>query len=465
MSTSASVPVSTARDRDRLWTTRTWPTVASMWVLQFFIAFEAVSIATVLPVITSDLDARSWYSLAFAATLTTGLVGMIIGGAWADRNGVGIPLTVGGGVFAAGIGLCAVSPTVVVFVAGRLLQGFGGGVVTVLLYVVIAKVISEATRPRMFGLLTTAWVLPSMVGPLAAGMVLEITHWRVLFAVVTACAGVALAVLLGSIRRYRLPAGTGAGAVFGRRGWRASAAAIALLAVHLSSQQPQAFRYLLFAAGLIVLVAIGIRLLPAGTFRAARGAPRLVALRAILGAAVASTDVYIPLYLQAERDLRPALAGLLIAIGALGWATGASIQGRRAEQGRPATLLRVATSLVVAGPLGAALVIAGLTPIWTIAITSIVMGIGLGLAYPIVTATTLTLSAPDQHGFYSSSLQAGESIATSAFLALTALMLTSVPSNSYLITYTVIGLVAVLACVTGWSAMPPYHRTNGDSPR
>lgn len=454
MSTSSIVAADGAATRSRLWTARTWPVIAGILVLMTFIAFESVSISTVLPVIVDDLGARAWYSLAFAATLTTALIGMIVGGDWADRSGITSPLAIGGGLFVTGLAVCAVAPDMAAFVVGRLLQGLGGGIDSVLLYVIVAKAIPQAAHARMFGLLTAAWILPSMVGPLVAGAFVEVAHWRVLFAVVGLGAGAALAILVVATRRHSTRADTRRVPVFGRRGWWAVATAAALLAVHVGGQRPVPQLYGWLGIGVVALIVAGARLLPGGTLRGRPGAPRLIALRAMLGAAVAATDVYLPLYLQQERGLRPALAGLVVAVGALGWAAGAWLQGRFAERAGSAVLLRWAAGLVLVGPIGAAFMIGGLVPIGAVAVSGVVMGAGMGLAYPVITSATLALAPPDLHGYYSSSLQAGESIAASAFLAFTGVVLTSIAgTGGYLTAYTLIGLTALLASLTGRRAL------------
>ena len=52
-----------------------------------FIAFESYAVTTVLPVAMADLDGSRWYSMAYAATITTALLGTVLGGNWADRHG------------------------------------------------------------------------------------------------------------------------------------------------------------------------------------------------------------------------------------------------------------------------------------------------------------------------------------------------------------------------------------------
>lgn len=192
----------------RLWTRETAPFILSALALMSLIAVEAFAVTTVLPVAMADLEATSWYSLAFAATIATGLTGMVVGGTWSDRSGPRPPLLVGGALFLAGLVLCAAAPGPALFILGRVLQGIGGGIDSVVLYVLIARLIPAAARPAMFGLLTTAWLLPSLVGPVGAGLLAQLTTWRTVFVVILVGSALALA---GLLRSARAAGGSGAG--------------------------------------------------------------------------------------------------------------------------------------------------------------------------------------------------------------------------------------------------------------
>lgn len=120
---------------ERLWTRRTWPFLTGTLALMTFIAFESYAVTTVLPVAMADLDGSRWYSMAYAATITTALLGTVLGGNWADRHGTRPPLLAGGTMFLLGIALCALAPNAATFVLGRFLQGVGGGIDAVVLYV------------------------------------------------------------------------------------------------------------------------------------------------------------------------------------------------------------------------------------------------------------------------------------------------------------------------------------------
>lgn len=436
-------------DTPRLWAKEHRSVVLGVLGLMTFIAFESFAVTTALPVVAADLNAEQWYSLAYAATLTTGLIGMTIGGNWVDRRGVATPLLVGGSIFLTGILLCVVAPNMEVFVAGRLLQGIGGGIDSVVIYVVIAQFLPESIRARMFGLLTAAWLLPGIAGPLLTGVLVEFVGWRLVFAIVLAGAGLSLLSLLNVVRRSgQVRSET---PVFGRRGTWAVAGALGVLTLHLAAQQHLTIQVIGTAAAVIVIAVAATQLLPKGTLRFRSGVPRLTALRGLLGATVAATDIYLPLYLQHEANYSPTRSGLVVAIGALGWVVGAWIQGRSADAAGDPSVLRRASGLVLLGPVAAALFVADFVPIFVPVVGCILMGVGMGLAYPQITAAVLNRSTETEQGTNSSALQISESISQSVLLAVTGAILAFALGNEYLSAYALvasIGLVALLTTTT-----------------
>ncbi|WP_277213232.1 MFS transporter [Isoptericola croceus] len=449
-------------EQDRLWTATSWPFIVSVLALMTSIAFESFAITTVLPVTMADLGGMRWYSFAYSATITAALVGMIVGGRWSDQVGPRRPLLVGGSLFLVGILLCVVAPDARTFVLGRLLQGLGGGVDSVVLYVLIARHIPQGPRPRMFGLLTAAWLVPSMAGPLLAGTLADVTSWRTVFGLVLLGATVSLWCLLRTTRGHpELPARENHRPALGRPALLALLAALCLVVLHLGGQLGAPLSVLVVTGALVALVVTARGVLPAGTLTL-RGAPqRLVALRALAGSTVAATDLYLTLYLQAERGFSPTAAGLVIAIGAVGWAVGAWLQGRFAStQAIHHRIVVSAVPLITAGPGCALLYVTGAIPIGVMIGGCIAMGIGMGLAYPRLSSATLALADADQHGAYSSALQAGESMGIGATTALTAVILTSglATDQSFLVVYALlagVGCAAVVIAVRAHRSLRP----------
>lgn len=433
-----------AATSERLWATPHRAPVAGVLGLMTFIAFESYAIITALPVVAADLRADDWYSFGFAATVATGLVGMISGGNWADRSGIRTPLAVGGTMFLLGIALCAIAPTMSVFIVGRLLQGLGGGIDSVIAYVLIAQLIPERLQSRMFGLLVTAWLLPAIVGPLATGVLVDWLSWRAVFAIILIGSSLALAVLLGVARRA--PTVHTATPVIGSRGLWAAVACLGVVGLHLTGHQPLAW---MIPGKILTIALVGIatyRIMPSGTLTARPGPPRLIALKGLLGATVVATDIYLTQYLQRDLGYSPTLAGAVVAFGALGWFTGSWLQGRSdSNEDQEPSRLVLASALVVAGPLAVLTLVSGLTNVPIAVAGCVLMGVGMGTAYPRITSAALAQTDPAHHGHVSSALQSVEQLGTSTLTAITGAILILTTTGGYTITYALITIVGGLA--------------------
>lgn len=443
---------------DRLWSRRTWPFITTVLALMTFIAFESFALTTILPVAVADLGDTGWYSFAYAATITTALIGMVIGGNWADRSGPRTPLMVGGSLFLLGLILNVLAVGITTFIIGRLLQGIGGGIDSVILYVLIARHIPEASRPRMFGLLTTAWLVPSLAGPVVAGTLADLTDWRFVFGIVFIGAG---ASLLSLLRATSVPRGSTAIAaaprrshawtgIVGRNGALAVLAAGLLVVLHLSGQLHAPLSAAVVLGASLALIVTARSILPPGTLTLRDTPQRHIVLRAVLGATVTTTDLYLTFYLQAERGYSPTTAGLVIAIAAAGWALGAWFQGHF-----PSTLcahrglILAATVLVFFGPATVFAYTAISLPLWLVVIAVILMGTGMGTAYPRLSSATLALATTDEQGAYSSGLQTGESMSIGVVTAFAAVLL--IGGGTFTTVYTILtGLASVaiiIACL------------------
>lgn len=444
---TASAP----EDQARLWTRQTWPFITSVLALMTFIAFESFAVSTILPVVVDDLGNTGWYSFAYAATITMALIGMVIGGNWADRSGPRTPLVVGGTVFLLGLLLNVVALDITTFIVGRLLQGIGGGIDSVILYVLIARHIPEASRPNMFGLLTTAWLVPSLAGPVVAGALAELTNWRAVFGIILIGAAASLLGLLVTSGTPREALNTADArprevtwsGIVGRRGALAVLAAGLLVVLHLSGQLDTRLSVTVVVGASLALIITARGILPAGTLTLRDTPQRLIVLRAILGATVTATDLYLTLYLQTERGYPPTTAGLVIAIAAAGWALGAWFQGRFPSTLRShRCLIVVATTLVVTGPTTVLVYTATELSLGAVVIACVLMGTGMGTAYPRLSSATLALASIDEQGAYSSALQTGESMSIGVVTALVATVLSG--GGTFTTVYTVlIGLACV----------------------
>lgn len=96
-------------------------------------AFQNLAMTTIMPEISRDLHGETLYSLSFAAPLAAGVPGMVLAGNWTDRAGGRVVAWVSAALFATGTAIVMLAPTMPVFLAGRLVEGFGAGAIDVVL--------------------------------------------------------------------------------------------------------------------------------------------------------------------------------------------------------------------------------------------------------------------------------------------------------------------------------------------
>ena len=92
------------------------------------------------------------------------------------------------------------APTMEVLVAARALSGVGEGLLDISLVVLIADLLPESLRAKVFAAFSTAWILPSMLGPAIAGAITDWVGWRAAFLLPLLLLGLAIPALLPAIR-------------------------------------------------------------------------------------------------------------------------------------------------------------------------------------------------------------------------------------------------------------------------
>lgn len=491
-----------------IWGTEYRKATLGLFALAFLVAYSTSAITTAMPRAAQELDGLALYGLAFAVTMATSVVAMASAALWIDKAGPGIPLMAGIGIDCAGLLTAAAAPTMDVLVAGRAVQGLGIGLEGVALYVVIARVFPAALRPRMFGVLAAAWVLPSIVGPAVSGAVTDSFGWRWVFVSVPVLAVGAVALVRAGTRGKDLGgadsefpgpqspdsefpgpqspdpentgpesmdrggagngsagdggifdggagddgtfAGTGdrfRSAAWRRPAWALAAAGAALLLGDASARARPWWAGEL-AAAVVVLVLAVPRLLPRGTWRSRRGLPSLILMRALIGTAFTLGDVYLPLLMITERGLPAWLAGLSLTVGGVTWFTGSWLAGRDVASPRLRLLLGAAG--ILGGIAVCTLVVVPAVPLEAAWLGWAFAGLGMGMAYPTQSVLVLEASPVADQGVHASALQLGETLTTATALgvvgAVYASLLEWAPAG-YVVAFTAAGALAAAAMV------------------
>ncbi|GAB1822486.1 MFS transporter [Herbidospora sp. RD11066] len=402
------------------------------------VAFEYLAVATAMPEIGEELQGWGLYSLAFSGPVAAALIGTVAGGRWGDLSGPDRPLWTGLATFVTGLLIAGLAPTMEIFIAGRLIQGMGGGMFNVAIYVLVARVYPGAMHPKVFSLLAAAWVLPSVVGPAITGTVTEAWTWRAVFLGVAVLAIPAAVIFwrgLASREPYTQEEKPENGPFAARLAWGGGAAVGAAVLQYGSDDH----NYPLMAIGLVVLAVALPMLVPGGTLRAARGLPTVVALRGLSMGAFFAAEVLVPLMLVRERGLTLTEAGLALTGGALAWSAGSWLQGKY-PGGRLPRLW--GGHLLVAGGISVtALAFLPAFPIWVAFIGWVVCGLGIGMIYPTLSVLVLELSEPGEEGKNSASLSVGESGVTVVAVAVTGAILTA--TGAYAVCFALLVVMAL----------------------
>lgn len=172
---------------------------AGIFALIACVAFEFMAVATALPVAAKQLGGLALYPWALTGFLGAAMFANGVAGELCDRIGPRLPLAFGAAAFAGGLVLSGSSTSMPMLIAGRVVQGIGAGFVIVAVYVIIAQCYPESHRPKVMSLLSTAWVVPSVVGPFIAGGLTEHVSWRWAFLAIAPLVAVPLVAILPRI--------------------------------------------------------------------------------------------------------------------------------------------------------------------------------------------------------------------------------------------------------------------------
>lgn len=367
------------------------------------VATEAMAISTVMPLVESDLGDIWLYGWAFSAFFLGDLIGIVLGGRAADRVHPVGPLLVGLGVFTVGLVVGGLAPSMTLLVGGRFLQGIGAGVVPAVAYVCVARGFAVADRPRVFAIMSTAWVVPSLVAPLLASAVATTVGWRWVFlglVPITIAAGVLAAVSLRGLES------SGPG-----EREPAPLARVALLVVGAAMFLGGLGGDSVWTAVPLVVggLALGVpalrALVPTGTFAAAVGLPAAVLIRGVLTCSFFAADAYLSLAVTSVRGASTFFAGVVLASASFTWTAGAWAQARLMASWGPARLVRLAGVVLVAGLVLMVPSLLDVVPLWAWVVASCVAGLGIGLGYAPLSSVALAEAEPGREGVASSSLQ------------------------------------------------------------
>ncbi|KAK8046951.1 hypothetical protein PG996_015015 [Apiospora saccharicola] len=168
----------------------------SLCLALFLAALDITIVATALPTITRELGANageySWIGSSYLLASTAS------GPIWAklsDVFGRKSALLAANLLFMAGSIVAALARTVGMLIAGRAIQGLGGGGLTVLVSIVIGDLFELKDRAKYYGMTGMVWAVAAALGPVLGGVFTQKLSWRWSFWINLPFEGISLVVL------------------------------------------------------------------------------------------------------------------------------------------------------------------------------------------------------------------------------------------------------------------------------
>jgi MFS family permease len=399
-----------------LWAPQRRALTAGLILTITFVASEALAVVTVMPLVVRDLGGLRLYGGAFSGFMLGSLIGIVAAGRETDRRGPAIPFVAGVVLFAIGLTVAGLAPSMGVLVAGRVLQGVGAGAVPSVAYATIGRSFPGQIRARMMAVLSTAWVAPGLAGPAISAEVARLVGWRWVFLGLLPVVVVAGSLAVPALVRVGPPdEAPPAGQRLGDGVLTAAGATMLLAGLTLVTG-----RSLAAVLGGAALVVAGIgaglpalrRLVPPGTLTARPGLPAVILTRGLLTFAFFGADAYVTLTITAVRHRTPLVASLAVTGATLAWAAGSWTQARLSETWEGRRLVRTGLVIIVVAIAGMALVLEPGVPVavglaaWTIG------GLGMGLANSPIALLMLRQAPPGQEGKTSASLNLADTLGT-----------------------------------------------------
>lgn len=362
----------------------------SIMLPMFLAVVDQTIVATALPAIAGTLGGVERVSWIVVGYLVATTIAAPVYGRLGDLLGRRRLLIAALLFFMAASLLCAVSTSIEMLTAMRILQGMGGGGLMTLSQALIGEAVPPRERAHYQGYLAAVMVSSSTFGPVVGGILTEHFGWQSVF-LVNLPIGV-LAILLA----LRLPKRAGSGEPFSL-----DLPGVLLFAAFIASTLVLMEQVRRFDAALLPLIlalaALAVGSLVLLIWRETTTADPLLpvallrnpttwrsdALAACHGAVLVSLLTFLPIYLRVVGGTSPAETGLLLLPMTIGIGIGSMLTGRAVSRtGRTAIFPSLGLVFVVLGLVAVALWAHRMTPVqlsWFLGGTAIFMGTVMGV--------------------------------------------------------------------------------------
>jgi EmrB/QacA subfamily drug resistance transporter len=413
----------------------------------FLVALDQTIIATALGKIVEEFNAFSSLSWIVTAYLITTTVTVPIAGKFSDLFGRRRILLIGVAVFVAGSLLSGISANVEQLIMWRALQGIGGGIITANAFTIVGDLFAARERARWQGLIGAVFGLASVVGPLLGGWLTDGQHilgmttdWRWTFYINVPIGIVALiliAVFCPPLRRA-------AKAVIDYLGAALLSISLAVLIISVDNTETifagfmestgmslAVLRTILFtivAAAIAAFIYVERKakepILPLRFFKN-RNFVKILLIATFFGSAFMGSILYLTQFNQQVFGASPTDSGLMLLPMVGGIMVSSITAGQLISRiGRYKIFLQIGFTVAT----GAMILLSTLTPESSYlyeAIIMVVLGLGMGIAMPVLNLAVQNEFSQAELGIATSSNQLFRSLGSTIGTAVFGAMLTA----------------------------------------
>lgn len=461
-----------------------WTILASAFVVILNETIIGVALPRIMDDLSIDAATGQWLSTAFMLTLA---IVIPMSGWLLQRFATRIVFLGAISVFSLGTLLAALAPGFGVLLVARVVQATGTGVMMPLLMTTVMSVVPVHQRGKMMGRISIVMSMAPALGPVVAGLVLNVFAWRWLFwlvlpiGLVSLCLGIVLVRNVGEASRVPLDIVSVvlSGVAFGGLVYGLSSLGEAVQGAALVAP------WMPLALGVVGLALFGWRqralevddraLMDLRTFRS-RGFAVGVSMMAVMMATLFGVIILLPLYAQYALHLSPLSTGLIVLPGGLLMGLAGPVVGRFYDKWGPRPLLIPGAALVVVASAGMALTFSATTPWWVVLVGHVVLSIGLALTFTPLFSASLGAVEPHLYPHGSAIVGTVQQLAGAIGTAMAIVLYTAVSgsivasggeieaalASGASAAFTAAALVGIVACVLAFFVERPAEEAVGE---
>ena len=357
-------------------------------------ALDQSIVTPAMPTIGGDLGDSQFLPWIVTAYLLTATAVAPLYGKISDIHGRRSTLYLALGLFLLGSVAAAIAPNMFILIGARAIQGLGGGGLFALTQIIIGDMVPPRERGRYTAWISGMWAVAGIAGPLLGGTLAE-HYWPLIFWLNLPLGAVAMIIISEPLKKLVIPARShrldGVGAVL----LVAATSALMLMLTWAGSSyawtSPQII--MLASASLILWIAFGYRILHV--------AEPLVSLEVLSNPIVLTGSfamffvsacniglaVYLPVYAQAYLGFSPADGGYALLGFLMGSVSGAMLSGRLTLHVVHVKRIAIVGATISGLSFVATGLLAGQTSIVLLEILLVLVGIGMGMTFPVTTVS------------------------------------------------------------------------------